>query len=129
MRRPGPGECQRPAQGGGREDPVAEIEDRVFADRLDGKDAPGLDRDRRAAGRPVRGGASDGELPRGRQGRAAVAQRSDLQRSGLLESQAAPMAETTTKLDVQSRAADGSRAARRLRRAGRVPGVLYGGGG
>jgi large subunit ribosomal protein L25 len=39
------------------------------------------------------------------------------------------MAETTTKLDVQSRAADGSRAARRLRRTGRVPGVLYGGAG
>ncbi len=39
------------------------------------------------------------------------------------------MAETTTKLDVKSRIAEGSRAARRLRRAGRVPGVLYGGGG
>ncbi len=40
------------------------------------------------------------------------------------------MAETTTtKLDVSSRAAGGSRAARRLRRSGRVPGVLYGGGG
>jgi large subunit ribosomal protein L25 len=39
------------------------------------------------------------------------------------------MAETTTtKLDVQSRTSDGSRAARRLRRSGRVPGVLYGGG-
>src|SRR5271170_1802970 len=36
------------------------------------------------------------------------------------------MADTTTKLDVNSRAADGSRAARRLRRSGRVPGVLYG---
>ncbi|HEX3910364.1 MAG TPA: 50S ribosomal protein L25 [Solirubrobacteraceae bacterium] len=30
---------------------------------------------------------------------------------------------------MNSRAADGSRAARRLRRSGRVPGVLYGGGG
>jgi large subunit ribosomal protein L25 len=39
------------------------------------------------------------------------------------------MAETTTKLDVRSRAAEGSRATRRLRRSGRVPGVLYGGGG
>lgn len=39
------------------------------------------------------------------------------------------MAETSTKLDVTSRAAEGSRAARRLRRSGRVPGVLYGGGG
>jgi large subunit ribosomal protein L25 len=39
------------------------------------------------------------------------------------------MAETTTKLDVTSRSAAGSRAARRLRRSGRVPGVLYGGGG
>ena len=39
------------------------------------------------------------------------------------------MAETTTKLDVKSRAAEGSRAARRLRRTGRVPGVLYGGDG
>ena len=39
------------------------------------------------------------------------------------------MADTTTKLDVKSRAADGSRAARRLRRTGRVPGVLYGGEG
>ncbi len=39
------------------------------------------------------------------------------------------MADTTTKLNVNSRAAEGSRAARRLRRSGRVPGVLYGGGG
>jgi large subunit ribosomal protein L25 len=39
------------------------------------------------------------------------------------------MAQTTTKLDVNSREAAGSRAARRLRRSGRVPGVLYGGGG
>src|SRR5580704_3670542 len=39
------------------------------------------------------------------------------------------MATTTTKLDVSSRAAEGSRAVRRLRRSGRVPGVLYGGGG
>jgi large subunit ribosomal protein L25 len=38
------------------------------------------------------------------------------------------MADTTTKLNVNSRAAAGSRAARRLRRSGRVPGVLYGGG-
>ena len=35
----------------------------------------------------------------------------------------------TTKLDVTSRAAGGSRMARRLRRSGRVPGILYGGGG
>ena len=39
------------------------------------------------------------------------------------------MAQTTTKLDVKSREAGGSRAARRLRRSGRVPGVLYGGAG
>ena len=39
------------------------------------------------------------------------------------------MADSTTKLDVRSRDADGSRVARRLRRSGRVPGVLYGGGG
>jgi large subunit ribosomal protein L25 len=39
------------------------------------------------------------------------------------------MADSSTKLDVTSRAADGSRAARRLRRSGRVPGVVYGGGG
>jgi large subunit ribosomal protein L25 len=38
------------------------------------------------------------------------------------------MADTTTKLNVSSRASAGSRAARRLRRSGRVPGVLYGGG-
>jgi large subunit ribosomal protein L25 len=38
------------------------------------------------------------------------------------------MAGSSTKLDVKSRDADGSRAARRLRRSGRVPGVLYGGG-
>ncbi len=38
------------------------------------------------------------------------------------------MASTTTKLNVNSRDAAGSRAARRLRRSGRVPGVLYGGG-
>jgi len=38
------------------------------------------------------------------------------------------MATDTTKLAVVSRPAQGSRAARRLRRAGRVPGVLYGGG-
>jgi large subunit ribosomal protein L25 len=34
----------------------------------------------------------------------------------------------TTKLTVSTRAADGSRAARRLRRLGRVPGILYGEG-
>jgi len=39
------------------------------------------------------------------------------------------MAETSTKLDVTSRVAGGSREGRRLRRSGRVPGVLYGGGG
>jgi large subunit ribosomal protein L25 len=39
------------------------------------------------------------------------------------------MADTTTKLDVKTRSGEGSRAARRLRRSGRVPGVLYGGGG
>jgi large subunit ribosomal protein L25 len=39
------------------------------------------------------------------------------------------MANATTKLDVSSRTPDGSRAARRLRRSGRVPGVVYGGGG
>lgn len=38
------------------------------------------------------------------------------------------MATATTKLDVASRDPDGSRSARRLRRSGRVPGVLYGGG-
>jgi large subunit ribosomal protein L25 len=38
------------------------------------------------------------------------------------------MASTTTKLEVSARDPDGSRAARRLRRSGRVPGVLYGGG-
>jgi large subunit ribosomal protein L25 len=38
------------------------------------------------------------------------------------------MAGTTTKLSVNSRSAAGSRAARRLRREGRVLGVLYGGG-
>jgi large subunit ribosomal protein L25 len=38
------------------------------------------------------------------------------------------MASTTTRLNVSSRASAGSRAARRLRRDGRVPGVLYGGG-
>ncbi len=37
------------------------------------------------------------------------------------------MAGTTTKLEVRSRDPDGSRAARRLRRSGRVPGVVYGG--
>ena len=40
-----------------------------------------------------------------------------------------PMASTTTKLEVSSRTPDGSRSARRLRRSGRVPGVIYGGGG
>jgi large subunit ribosomal protein L25 len=34
----------------------------------------------------------------------------------------------TTRLSVQPRVAEGSRAARRLRRQGRVPGVVYGGG-
>jgi large subunit ribosomal protein L25 len=38
------------------------------------------------------------------------------------------MATTTTKLNVNSRSSEGSRSARRLRRSGRVPGVLYGGG-
>jgi len=39
------------------------------------------------------------------------------------------MADTTTKLNVSSRTSAGSREARRLRRRGRVPGVVYGGGG
>ena len=39
------------------------------------------------------------------------------------------MADATTKLKVNSRSAGGSRAARRLRRSGRVPGIVYGGGG
>jgi large subunit ribosomal protein L25 len=39
------------------------------------------------------------------------------------------MADETAKLQVESRVAGGSRAARRLRRRGRVPGVVYGGGG
>jgi large subunit ribosomal protein L25 len=38
------------------------------------------------------------------------------------------MADQTTKLDVQPREAAHSRETRRLRRAGQVPGVLYGGG-
>lgn len=37
------------------------------------------------------------------------------------------MAASNSKLEVVSRTADGSRAARRLRRTGRVPGVVYGG--
>jgi large subunit ribosomal protein L25 len=37
------------------------------------------------------------------------------------------MASASSKLQVSSRSAGGSRAARRLRRAGRIPGVLYGG--
>jgi large subunit ribosomal protein L25 len=39
------------------------------------------------------------------------------------------MPDTNAKLDVRSREAQGSRAARRLRRTGRIPGVLYGGDG
>jgi large subunit ribosomal protein L25 len=38
------------------------------------------------------------------------------------------MATTSTQLNVTGRTPEGSRSARRLRRAGRVPGVLYGGG-
>lgn len=38
------------------------------------------------------------------------------------------MVDAQTKLQVSSREAHGSRAVRRLRRTGRVPGVLYGGG-
>jgi large subunit ribosomal protein L25 len=37
--------------------------------------------------------------------------------------------DTSTTLDVTSRAAEGSRSARRLRRTGQVPGVIYGGEG
>ncbi len=37
--------------------------------------------------------------------------------------------DTSTTLDLASRAAEGSRSARRLRRTGRVPGVIYGGEG
>jgi len=38
------------------------------------------------------------------------------------------MADQSTHLDVRSRKAGGSREARRIRRGGRVPGILYGGG-
>ena len=37
--------------------------------------------------------------------------------------------DTSTTLALTSRAAEGSRSARRLRRTGQVPGVIYGGGG
>jgi large subunit ribosomal protein L25 len=37
--------------------------------------------------------------------------------------------DTSTTLDLASRSADGSRSARRLRRTGQVPGVIYGGDG
>jgi large subunit ribosomal protein L25 len=37
--------------------------------------------------------------------------------------------DTTTKLDLTSRVAEGSRSARRLRRTGNVPGIIYGGEG
>ena len=40
---------------------------------------------------------------------------------------ALPMADTRTLLDIQPRDERGSRANRRLRRAGLVPGVVYGG--
>lgn len=39
------------------------------------------------------------------------------------------MASESTKLSISPRAVEGSRATRRLRRAGRIPGVLYGGDG
>jgi large subunit ribosomal protein L25 len=39
------------------------------------------------------------------------------------------MASTATKLQVETRRPEGSRSARRLRRSGRIPGVLYGGDG
>jgi large subunit ribosomal protein L25 len=39
------------------------------------------------------------------------------------------MATQSTKLSISARTPEGSRATRRLRRSGRVPGVLYGGGG
>ncbi|MBA3747266.1 MAG: 50S ribosomal protein L25, partial [Solirubrobacterales bacterium] len=39
------------------------------------------------------------------------------------------MASATTKLSISTREPEGSRATRRLRRSGRVPGVLYGGDG
>src|SRR5918994_2010770 len=37
--------------------------------------------------------------------------------------------DTSTTLDLTARTAEGSRSARRLRRTGQVPGILYGGGG
>jgi large subunit ribosomal protein L25 len=37
--------------------------------------------------------------------------------------------DTTSRLDLTSRSADGSRSARRLRRTGKVPGIIYGGDG
>ena len=37
--------------------------------------------------------------------------------------------DTSSQLDLASRVAEGSRSARRLRRTGRVPGIIYGGGG
>ncbi len=48
---------------------------------------------------------------------------------GRCYSQPSPMADSTTTLSVQSRTPEGSRAARRMRRSGRVPGILYGGEG
>ncbi|HEV7884929.1 MAG TPA: hypothetical protein VGO81_15255, partial [Solirubrobacteraceae bacterium] len=39
------------------------------------------------------------------------------------------MASQSTKLSIAPRVPEGSRATRRLRRSGRVPGILYGGDG
>jgi large subunit ribosomal protein L25 len=58
-----------------------------------------------------------------------VPERGDIQRSRLLESVLAMADSTTTKLQVTARQASGSRQVRRLRRSGRVPGILYGGKG
>ncbi len=41
----------------------------------------------------------------------------------------AASADTSSRLDLAPRVADGSRSARRLRRTGQVPGIIYGGGG
>ena len=41
----------------------------------------------------------------------------------------AASADTPSRLDLAPRVTDGSRSARRLRRTGQVPGIIYGGGG
>ena len=106
-----------------------DLADRLLAVRLHRPDAARLDGDRHAAGRAVREGAPQRQLPERDQDHADWRSARRSRTKPIARVSSSPMAPPPPPSSTSPAAPPaGSRAARRLRRTGRVPGVLYGGG-